>query len=413
MDQPQTWAEALNISSDQLSDWSAQVPEGIPLLVWCLEQRHVSVAAYLEWACDHFGLPVLSPEFLTRGFDRQVLQAQASHGHWTPWCFPVGQWEEVTYIACVEPPHEMPEGVFALLLTDPKPLLKIWESEHPSTAILKEEKAPTPTPARSTTPTRMAAAPSPTPEEPSTAAPIEFDAPVGIKINPTKTFVLNLDDMNLGETSTHAAEPPPKSPPEFTEKTSLTFTKTIQSPVLETSDFSSVGLTSPSAPPPLNVAKSDKKTFVLPQVQPSADEEGEIHAAFENLKSDYQSALIMKCSDTTAKPYKWDSAISLEINQSAVNLSHPSFFRIVSKTLQPYHGYVIDSPIHREFFSSLKISEPPACVTAIPLKVDNRLWGILVAFGDENSQGSGPLDRAIKICDKLVGALNPTWTKAA
>src|ERR1035437_1305752 len=97
----QTWAEALKISPEKLSEWSALAPADVPLLVWCLMAGHISTEEYLEWACESFALPILNSAFFHQSFDRATLTPEVRQGPWTAWCFPVGQWEDVAIIACI------------------------------------------------------------------------------------------------------------------------------------------------------------------------------------------------------------------------------------------------------------------------------------------------------------------------
>ena len=124
--------------------------------------------------------------------------------------------------------------------------------------------------------------------------------------------------------------------------------------------------------------------------------------------------MLFRCDATEAKPYKWGDMMNLTAQAKyPVNLATPSFFRIVAKTQLPYHGYVVDSPAHREFFARFSLTALPAAVTAVPLVHDNRLIGILVAFGDENSRSSQPLECMQKAAENLTevmwqSALNST-----
>jgi hypothetical protein len=73
----------------------------------------------------------------------------------------------------------------------------------------------------------------------------------------------------------------------------------------------------------------------------------------------------------------------------------------------------VDSPAHRQFFASLKVDPIPACVTAVPIKSDDVLVGVLMAFGGNESKGTEALETAIKVCQKLVPSLTVQWGKVA
>ncbi|MGZ3721683.1 MAG: hypothetical protein ACXVA9_02050 [Bdellovibrionales bacterium] len=399
MSSDQTWVEALKISPESLSEWSTQVPANTPLLVWCLANGHVNVEEYLEWACDHFGIPVLNSAFFHQSFDRESLTPVREVSSWSAWCFPVGQWDDVTTVACVEPPTEMPEGVYSFVLADPAAMREVW-------GVTAETEAPAE----------------------------KIDTPIGINPNATRTFVLNLDDASL--LSEHSEVVDPNMHDQELDRTVITVvdrdihpapaTKTppaaaMKTPPAKTPPAPAASTTPAAKKPALAIAENTPPPAPAPRARPAAaaaanaNEAKEIASSFARLHENYQSALIMHCVEGSAKPYKWDEQLPITTDDEKfnVNLGFPSFFRIVSKTMQPYHGYVIDSPAHREFFANLNFENPPACVTAVPLKAGGKLWGILVAFGGEAAQTNEALNQAITLCEKLSESLGPIWSQAA
>ena len=404
MERPQTWAEALNINAEMLSEWSLKAPSDIPVLVWCLENGHVSIEDYLAWACEHYGLPILNTAFFTQSFDRDSLNAEVRGSeYWSPWCFPVGQWEDVTLVACVEPPANRPNYKCAYVLADPAAMHEIWG--------------------------RNEGGASPTASEP------ELEAPQGVDLKAQNTFVLNLDNLTslttMGEITASAEASDPDSmesksgltlmldnpethlitPPSESETQGITASLIVETPDEEgpppvtRTNVKPVKL-APPAPAP---AKPKGKP------KPLVSDEAEIQTAFALLRKEFQSVMIMKCIDGVAVPYKWDSSLRILENDESthVNLLTPSFFRIVMKTSHPYHGYVVDSPAHKAFFDALRLPEPPASITAIPLMANGKIWGIMVAFGLENAQGPQTLEHAVKICEKLTSNCAQSWSQAA
>jgi hypothetical protein len=192
-----------------------------------------------------------------------------------------------------------------------------------------------------------------------------FDIPDGVKLNATKPFVLNLDDSGvlLNET--------------------------------------------PAEPETKPLASGEKPNSLL-------QNDAAFNTAFKSLNVKYSHSFVMKCTDKETQLYKWDSGLNPgETALSPISLNEPTFFRIVTKTLLPYHGYLIDSPAHREFFTALGLSEIPACVTATPLKIKGQLWGILVAVGPLELQNLETLREAESICDQLVKTLGGPQEQAA
>ena len=286
-------------------------------------------------------------------------------------------------VACTEPPAELPEGKYAFLLADPAAMREVWG-------------------------------------ETQINAPLErSEAPIGINPNATRTFILNLDESTvLGEHSDgvdpHSQDQEDKTTVTLSvivpAKTQVAAAKATPAAIKKAAPILSVAT---EDPPPAPAVKAKSKA--VPVVAENAGNASEISMSFSRLHENYQSALLMRCADGFAKPYKWDDQLAITPGDEKfnVNLGFPSFFRIVAKTMQPYHGYVIDSPAHREFFANFNFENPPACVTAVPVKIDEKLWGILVAFGGEAAQTSEALNQAISICDKLAVSLTAAGAKAA
>lgn len=378
----QNWVEALNISPENLSSWSAQAPSGTPLLVYCLEQGFIAIDAYFQWAQKQFEVPVLDSRFFLENFDASSLKDASAQGDWHPWQFPVENWDGVTIVACVEVPAAEDRGNYQYVLADPRAMRDVWASVNATSKIgikaLPKEEAPP-------------------------------EAPIGISAKP-KAFTLNLDAnvMDSGPME-EAAPPPPQAP--AAEKTS---TVSLQ---LETSNLFQVDPipeTSAEAPEPMT------RSTVLTEVrnarrEPTKEEITAIKDTFHKIGTRFQRSMILKINDMNARLVYWDDRMQVHPGDSSTNvhLQNPTFLRIVAKTAMPYHGYLMDSQAHREFFQALGYTDLPACVTAIPIKSDGNLWGMMVAIGTEANQKMDSLTFAQESTDGLVAKLGSDWIKAA
>src|SRR5262249_38298667 len=122
----------------KLNEWSSQAPPGKPLLVWCLEEGHVSAGEYLMWASERYGLPVLSSAFFeSGGLNPPFVHSHRNTGGWSAWCFPVDEWEGLTYVACVEPPEERAKEV-CYVLADPRAMSEAWEVTNSGISMPEE-----------------------------------------------------------------------------------------------------------------------------------------------------------------------------------------------------------------------------------------------------------------------------------
>ncbi len=377
MTNSRNWVEGLKISPEKLNEWSALAPDDLPLLIWCLKEGHIPVDKYLRWAQENYALPVVNSEFFETAFNAEESRTLlSSDGEWTAWRFPLAQWDDVLLIGCVEPP-ESGESHWRYVLADPHDLEKAWES----TGTKQVEEEPE-------MPVGMSAATS--------AKPFKLDLNLeGNTENPTLPPAPPLPDAGKSEAIGSGGEEEPESPP-----------------ILNLTSINEAALIlNEEAPPP--VAEKPEKKEKPPKVEKAAakpqlsdkERDKQIEKLFTALQKKYKHCLLMKCVDNKALLYKWDSTLKPK-KDVAVDLSFHTFFRIVAKTHLPYHGYLVESPAHQEFFESLQINELPGCVSAIPVKDENgNLVGVLVAFGEASLQNLETLHEAETAANEFLPSL--------
>ncbi|HMN68176.1 MAG TPA: hypothetical protein PKC28_06515 [Bdellovibrionales bacterium] len=366
MKRPEIWAEALKISADSLERWSLEAPEGMPVVVHCLEQALIRGEDYFAWAQEHFGMAMLNSSFFASALDTSRLREARQNGDWKPWMFPVSEWDGVLYVACAEPPStEIPDTVF--LLADPVVMRQAWNDCEESS----------------------------------------FEAPTGLSDAPPP-FKLNLDNTAFGATAVDLAPentvsentmPVIPLPVEQTESHILSPTAAVlpEMPVME-KDPARPSLITKSPPPKPKIVALDN----------------EINGLFTHLRQRYQASLVMRVHQNVATIYRWDPELNLQASapNASVNLSYPTFLRIVSKTMMPYHGYLVDSPAHQELFAHFGMDKLPACVSAVPIRTNGDLWGIAIAFGDESAQKLDSLNFLQDAVDRLVHQIGPALAAA-
>lgn len=527
VDKAQSWVEALNINPEMLNAWSSQAPAGKPLLVWCLEEGHVSVSEYMLWATEHFGLAVLASAFFESGeLSLDTLARERASGLWQPWCYPVNTWDGHMIVACVEPPEER-DAHLVFVLADPRAMNDAWQAAEAAAApaapvVMAPEfdvapaedlalvdapvelpsedhppvAAPPPPPAPSTRPAptlkpvappalaeasdsaeapatevpEISFAPPKKPirsleelkaelehngsddesDAPSEAAPAEepiIDAPAGIDINRTIIYRLQLDNLTLGPAP--KTDPPPApldrsvpldedaAPAESVDPDNESSPSVhVMATEQHTMSTESIVLTSPldedEAEPSIQQMNDNATVFDSPpdlspptvirhlpslsahaRLDLPASESAALTKAFAHINKAYLYACILRVSGTAAKLHKTDSNLRADPAKVTVDLGLPTFLRIVQKTGMPYHGYLVDSPAHRAFITSMGLNDLPGCVTAVPLKLGERLWGILLAMGREDLQTLENLGMVEDTAEQLVRALSMTWSKVA
>ncbi len=439
MDDQQTWVEALNINPDLLSEWSSQAPELTPILVFCLERGLVDYGEYMRFAQSRFELPILQANFFQSAFDPAQLEQDKLTGDWQPWFFPVGRWENVTYIACVEPPQEPESPEVRYVLADPRAMREVFSGPG-AEGSSEQHDGPPPVPG------------------------VESELPNGFAVSPAP-FVLDLDNLtfNIGpetvvktfaagaaaEEEDPFARPAPSPTPapapvqKNAPKPELKIVPPVvaapvraqtpvvpvvpvvaQAPVAPAPVASPIPAPAPvpvyTPPPPSSfprpeplAIKKNPNPAKAEALQP--DEAREIQNLFTSLRTRYSASLIMRFDGQNAQLFQWDSDLSpnADASKTTVNLSYPTFMRIVAKTTLPYHGYLVDSPAHHEFFLHLGLEHLPVCVTAVPVRFDNFLWGIVVAFGSEENQKMDSLNFALEMTERLMNTMGPAWSKTS
>ncbi len=359
MNNQRSWVEALNIKPESLSQWSAEAPAGKPLLVWCLEQGHIPFENYVHWAQEFFGLPTLDSSFFNGAMDSQLLEQSRTDGVWHPWCFPVDKWDDITIVACTEPPTDQDHPQVVYVLADPRAMSEAWGPSHSQVNI------------------------PPLPNE----LPTE-EVPQGFTIA-TKPFVLNIDDSLF-------ATPP--------------------NPTLEVEPPAPAPAPTPTKVPKLKVVSNAPEAEPKPpqtQSAAPANEEEAVGKAFAEILTKYNYVALMKCTDNKAKLYRAGPGLSVSEKLKAVDLSYPTFLRIVVKTALPYHGYLIDSPAHRDFFEGLGLKELPGCVTSVPIKSDGKVLGMLVAIGSTDLLKADYLGIVGQAAAHLSQAVSAAWASAS
>jgi hypothetical protein len=275
------------------------------------------------------------------------------------------------YVACVEPPEQRPSGV-CYVLADPRAMDMVWGSSGDAASSGATADAPPPL----------------------------LDAPVGISLDaPKKPFKLSLGDSQLFGESTGTG----------TSSVAETRVGISLEAVAAAPEASEIPET-PVAPPAAGVL--EKST---PRV--AVNDEAALKNLFAALATGFDHACVIRFgADQQARLYKWDVTLNPPDGgaRAALNLAQPSFLRIVMKTLMPYHGYLVDSPTHQGFFAALGLSALPACVTAVPIRVNGgALWGVVLAVGSETTQSMESLQVVVNATEQLVGLVGASWARAA
>ncbi len=95
------WVKPLGLSS---SDFS-QKPEGADALIWGLKNNIINAEEYLAWASEYYQCPAIKPEFFSMAVDFTLIEKFINLYDWYAYCYPIYQWDDTLFIACLEPPR--------------------------------------------------------------------------------------------------------------------------------------------------------------------------------------------------------------------------------------------------------------------------------------------------------------------
>ena len=123
------WMESFELTTEMTEELSAGKPSDQSHLFWLLKQGKIPFEKYSLWAQKEFRLPVLQNPFFAKEPQSEVLKLAKEHSDlWTQELLPVAMWKNTLYVACLEPPAELPiDTPYQLTIADPTGLEKWWE----------------------------------------------------------------------------------------------------------------------------------------------------------------------------------------------------------------------------------------------------------------------------------------------
>lgn len=415
------WARTFRISPQQIAEWEDIAPADVPLAVWAIEAGHIDAEEFLNWAQEFYSLPVVKSEFFASDvpFDRP-------DGQWQPWLVPVNEWDGTLFVACAEPPQDFSyHQPVQFVLANPMNLAKVFsKSDVPSPGLEMPEglsqiykKPVLQLGEEFETPAAMPPMQTPKAQQPLPSE-VQPQTSPSIVLNLKKKNNLDEDlDAKTVVTSSQVAFPAVDLEASQTRMTALK--SNIPSlPDMPPVPSSSQAPTKPAkptkapTPPSEDLSQVTAVTLVskvkLPPAPPSLDQAKNLESAFAwafaQVTGRYSHAMALQETNSQMLPWLWTPnwRTPEKINSKATSLDQPSLFRIAGKTRRPYHGFIVESDIHKQFFNSWGFATLPPCATAIPIVVLDHVWGLLLCVGDESSESPEALKLAEATAEKIA-----------
>lgn len=409
----------------QLGDLEQSYPstEGPSLLYHVLNRQIISVDDYLQWAQETFQLPLLKLAYFSENPTNQKVWQQWKGSYaWTPECLPLRQWEDVLYVACLEPQH-FPESIKAIcVLTPPAGLQQLWSGYQSADLFeLKDNE----------TSNDEAFSPAETSEEEN--LDLNFDAA------PKSDVLVSLDlkEDSLEALSSPSDEANSEQMPEgmnfgkvektnlFADLTALKNASSVKIEKPEVAVLEEKPAEIPKEPTPAEAVTQIKATpivrplsatdlakgdttkegkFFLAEAfkKASAQWTNEAGLIFSQMKTHFEKSLIFAVDEegNQARAISWSDGFKPS-NESSVDLHRASIFRIASSTQKPFHGPISLNDVNEKFFNDWNNGFTPLHATIVPIMHESKLIGLLLGFGEASAYNRQVLQFTEKIAKEF------------
>lgn len=394
-----SWTDFFKEKVEKLEDiFKLHAPAGLSLLGYALKNNYISSAEYLHWAQEAYLLPVIKKDFFDQALSTSVeWNTWKSLHKWSIEVQPLAKWDEHLIVGCLEIPLNFPLELKPIfLLCDFTDLENLWnlrtgedslDSKKLEKSNLKDAKmsfltSPNPKPLVKPPTSKLGLSDSAelilledTPVEELQVPPVEenFETPEGLEdhlpIEPLKDFSQN--------TLTQKLERKDDS---------------------KTQKINTLGKTNSG------VANS-KYILNLLFDKYSSLFRVQSEELFNKLHSQYEKTMILSfdAEEENFHPHFWDNRfVSGSASHNSVPLKNPSVFKIVSVTQKPFHGPIVVNEINEKFFDNWNQGVMPSHVTIVPLVINGRMAGIVMAIGEKSCNTYSVL-KFIENCTQELG----------
>ena len=154
------------------------------------------------------------------------------------------------------------------------------------------------------------------------------------------------------------------------------------------------------------LGESSEPSSAVPKISVAEAKEGlykevdydnaEIKETFIEMEKSFESCMILRLKENelSLRPWLWNSYCQQmrgeqKMEEECIDLSQRSIFRIVYRSQQPYHGYIVPSPINQQFFNQWNGRKVPQHITICPILINKTTHidfrGMLLGFNTEHN----------------------------
>ena len=377
--------------------------ENLSFTAFVLNQKIVQSEDYLAWAQVHFELVILKNDYFQMNSPDMTLWSRWQETYpWSNECLPVGEWDGVLFVGCIEKPMDFnPTVPVCFALCSPNHL-KTWSQTYFS----KADQA-----------------------RPAFHLELKDDADPSDIENKSAEFsgaeeensLLNLQDpasVTMGSILIKLAPPEPLAVPETRAITPAPQSISVKEVVPEMNEVAPSAVTLIKAQPKVSALLQNEKVglFLLSKLNSyNKDLSAELKALCEPLVTNFDKYLILSVdtNETEARPLIWSKGFNPGVANYSISLKVPSMFYIVAATYKPFHGPVSANDVNEKFFDDWNMSQTPGHATLVPLLQKDRLIGILLALGESNAYNNHILRLVVKSAAEISQKVADQQQKAA
>ena len=436
------------IPEQKVAEWKISATKADESLIfWILKNKKINSDVYGEWAFKKYKLPRLKVSFFHKHkVDEAILKKY--HGFWPEHVLPIKEWKGVLYLACLEPIHslDLPQEYQWILV--PIEGILLWKqkthiNQKDMTRSISLSQLSYPGLAKTETLKNFPHSREITKTEELKDSHQKQPAQTGLenvhfgqihlplqKTSKEKTTPVRKSEStqdvhqmkkpaissSLLKTSNKTPSPLPKvsHSSQMKTQTQIKTTESKISPVVPS--ISSIKKkTSPlHITPPSSIQKKPSLISTPPQKEPiqSNEPKNQEHEKIykdilNHINTFFDRSMLLLLKNNVLKPWKWDQSWPKQPStHNVILLNKPSVFRIVYKTKQKYHGYVVPNPVNDTFFQIWNEGKYPEHLTLLPLlNEDKKIKGMLLGMTSKVKGQSILLDKldvlAIDISEKI------------
>lgn len=355
--------------------------ENLSFTAFVLNQKIVQTEDYLVWAQVQFNLVILHNDYFQMNSPDMNLWQRWQNTHpWSCECLPVGEWDGVLFVGCIEKPMDFNPAIPVCFALCSPVLLKAWSQSFLSKA---DQAAPLF---------------SLELKDGSEASHLEDNSAESNQAEENDNLFLNFQDSG------------PSAEGSFLVK------------VADSGASTPVSTTPPvillKAQPIMSAPLQNEKTglFLLSKLNSyNKDLSAELKALCEPLINNFDKYLIFSVdsNEMEARPLIWSKGFNPGVANYSISLKVPSIFYIVAATYKPFHGPVSANDVNEKFIDDWNMSQTPGHATLVPLLQKDRLIGILLALGESNAYNNHVLRLVVKSAAEISQRIAAQEQKSA